>query len=350
MRARFTFIAAALTSAFSLALLFPACDGGEDPNADVDDDGYPAKVDCNDHDPAVHPGVTEPCSCDGEDDDCNGKIDDFACALKCSPPNDTDGDGFEPPADCNDQDASINPGVMEPCECDAIDQDCSGDPQDFACDKVCHQDKDGDGFDDSVDCNDDDGGIRPDAEEKCECDDVDQNCNGSKTDLPAGCDVTCTDADGDGFYAEAGDCDDGDNTIHPNVKEPCACDATDQDCSGDPIDFDASCALTCPDIDGDGVPQGPDCDDNDPNAKPGPGPEACACDGVDNDCNGTVDDFDAACGKTCTYLADGDMCTDGMEPACGEGLACCPAMAGGPTSCVAACSGDMCTGRCPTLP
>ncbi len=351
MRARFTWIAAALVSVASLALLAPACDGGGggvDENGDKDDDGYAAKDDCDDLDASVHPGATEPCSCDGKDDDCNGKIDDFACALVCAPPNDSDGDGYEPPADCNDQDPTVHPGATEPCECDSIDQDCTGNPQDFACNLVCHYDKDNDSFRDAGDCDDGDGGINPNAAEKCECDTVDQNCNGSKTDLPDGCDVTCTDGDGDGYFAEGGDCDDADKDVHPDAMEPCECDAIDQDCSGNPIDF--LCDLACLDNDNDGSLEGVDCDDNDPAAKPGPGPEPCACDGIDNDCNGMVDDFDAACVKTCTYLAGGDMCTEGMEPMCGAGLACCVGGAGGPASCVTECQGAMCDGKCPLVP
>lgn len=62
MRARFTWIAAALTCATSLALLVPACDGGGsgggDENADKDGDGYAAKDDCDDFDADVHPGAT----------------------------------------------------------------------------------------------------------------------------------------------------------------------------------------------------------------------------------------------------------------------------------------------------
>ncbi len=347
MRARLSFIAAALLSTAALASLAPACDGGGgggiDENADLDGDGYARKDDCDDGDAEIHPGATEPCSCDGEDDDCNGTVDDFACALVCYPPIDGDSDGFEPPADCNDQDPTIHPGAEEPCTCDTVDQDCTGDPQDFACDLVCYDDNDNDGFDEQTDCNDGNGNINPGATEECECDSVDQNCNGSTTDIPASCGITCTDGDGDGFYAEGDDCDDGDETVHPGAMEACACDAIDQDCSGDPIDFECDPAPVCMDGDGDGVPEGPDCDDNDDTVQPSPDPEACDCDGKDSNCNGTVDDFDAACMKTCTYLPKGDPCTAGMEPACGAGLACC----GAPATCVDKCTGDMCNGNCP---
>jgi hypothetical protein len=42
--------------------------------ADNDADGYVARDDCNDFDPAINPGATE--SCNGVDDDCDGAIDD----------------------------------------------------------------------------------------------------------------------------------------------------------------------------------------------------------------------------------------------------------------------------------
>jgi hypothetical protein len=346
MRARLTWIAAALFSTAALALLAPACDGGGgaviDENADADGDGFPRKDDCDDGDPAVNPDATEPCSCDGEDDDCNGMVDDFECALACYPPIDADGDGFEPPADCNDQDPAINPTAEEPCLCDNVDADCSGDPEDFSCDLICYDDNDGDGFDEMTDCDDGNGGVNPGAQEECECDSTDQNCNGSVTDIPAACGITCTDADGDGFFAEGDDCDDGAAGINPGAMEACACDNVDSNCSGDPIDFDCDMPV-CMDGDGDGSPEGPDCDDTDDTVAGSPDPEACSCDGKDNNCDGTVDDFDAACMKTCTYLMAADPCTANAEPGCGAGLACC----GTPAMCVTKCVGANCMAGCP---
>ncbi len=44
------------------------------PVVDNDQDGYTSDIDCNDNNPAVHPGATEVCN--GVDDDCNGLVDD----------------------------------------------------------------------------------------------------------------------------------------------------------------------------------------------------------------------------------------------------------------------------------
>lgn len=134
-------------------------------------------------------------------------------------------------SDCDDGNAAVNPGATERCD-DGIDNDCDG-LTDVGC--TC-TDADGDGYyaqagcGSDVDCNDADAFINPGAVEIC-WDNIDNNCNG-RTD--EGC--TCTDADGDGFYLESGcgtalDCDDEDAGVFPGAVEICG-DGKDNDCDG----------------------------------------------------------------------------------------------------------------------
>jgi hypothetical protein len=74
------------------------------------------------------------------------------------------------------------------------------------------------------DCDDNDSGIFPGAEELC--DGLDNDCNGIP-DFPGGED----DADEDGFRLCEGDCDDVNASIYPGATEICG-DGIDQDCDG----------------------------------------------------------------------------------------------------------------------
>lgn len=90
-------------------------------------------------------------------------------------------------------------------------------------------DNDGDGYTAANDCNDNNPSIHPGAVENC--DGVDNNCNNS---VDEGCAV-CTDADNDGYKAQAScgtqvDCNDAAPAIHPNAQE--TCDGIDNNCNG----------------------------------------------------------------------------------------------------------------------
>ena len=97
-------------------------------------------------------------------------------------PTDDDGDGFNSSVDCDDNDPDVYPGATEICG-DGIDQDC--DNKDPLCDEDSGMndfpspsvDGDGDGFSISDgDCNDDDPSIYPGATEICG-DGIDQDCD-----------------------------------------------------------------------------------------------------------------------------------------------------------------------------
>ena len=84
----------------------------------------------------------------------------------------------------------------------------------------------------------------------------------------------CTEDDGDGYASCLGDCDDSDPDISPDAAE--ICDGLDNNCDGT-IDEGFT------DADGDGWAYCADCDESDPLTYPGAEEQ---CDSLDNDCNG----------------------------------------------------------------
>jgi hypothetical protein len=158
-----------------------------DPAIDNDGDGYDSTVDCNDNNASINPGATEDCS-DGIDNDCDNLIDTFdPNAVGCQVDN--DGDGYDSTVDCNDNNASINPGATEDCT-DGIDNDCDNlvdlqDPSAEGCPLAC-TDNDLDTYNieggecGTADCNDFDAGVNPASPENC-TDGIDNDCD-NKTD------------------------------------------------------------------------------------------------------------------------------------------------------------------------
>ncbi|MCK6505867.1 putative metal-binding motif-containing protein [Myxococcota bacterium] len=176
---------------------------------------------------------------------------------------DADGDGFgageaatacvAPPyhvtidGDCDDQDPGVFPGAEELCNGD--DDDCDGhvDPPDLLPPITCYRDADVDGW-----------GIDDMTFTACACP--------------------------DGYALQPGDCDDDDPEAFPGAEELWY-DGVDQDCLGGD-DFDA---------DGDAWPRGDDCDDGDPSIHPD-AEEVCG-NGIDDDCDG----LPGACGIDRTW-------------------------------------------------
>ncbi|MCI5223141.1 MAG: hypothetical protein D3924_10815, partial [Candidatus Electrothrix sp. AR4] len=95
----------------------------------------------------------------------------------------------------------------------------------------------------------------------------------------------CTDNDNDGICVTDADCNDNNADIYPDATE--ICDGMDNNCDGT---IDEGCGCTDADADGVCVENG-DCDDNDPDIYPGHKDTKgkWGKNGIDNDCNGTVD-------------------------------------------------------------
>jgi len=204
---------------------------------------------------------------------CRAGCADGACiALACT---DADGDGFAlegggcGAVDCDDGNPDIHPGAAEVCD-NGIDDDCDGlvDAEDEGCT-----------------CTDSDGGLNYDVAgtvvgvgttglpqtkyDVCETGAREgyvreYYCNGT-TPWPKlysctyGCVAgacsppVCTDADGDGFALEGGDCgavdcDDGNPDVYPGAAEVCD-NGIDDDCDALTDGSDPAC-LPCTDSDG----------------------------------------------------------------------------------------------------
>ncbi|TNF28659.1 MAG: hypothetical protein EP329_17515 [Deltaproteobacteria bacterium] len=278
--------------------------------------------------------------CNGVDDNCDGNTDEAFAAEPCANDNDW--------GSCTGQTACVGTGLTcdaptpAPEACGGGDDDCDGltDEEDAEGCVPTWYDGDGDGVGVGAprclcgpdgfytalvgeDCDDAAKKIFPGAAERC--DGFDDDCDGDIDEAGAtGCVSFYVDADLDGFgdpddaaclcaptephtSRNGLDCDDGSDAVNPASSERCG--GGDDDCDGSTDEEGAAgCTLYFADADGDtyGDPQsfrclcaaaapftssaGGDCDDT-----PGTGAakhpgEVESCDGVDNDCDGLVDE------------------------------------------------------------
>ncbi len=280
------------------------CEGAND---DADGDGYMASEgDCDDADPYVNPmaidGDGTDCILEGSDAGCGNPDDDADCdGVRDDGTTDDDGDTYtEAEGDCDDDNVNVFPGGEEgtsKAAADGLDNDCNCYIDDFDYDDDGfslvttgnHQETQGCQEPEVWDCDDSDRDANPDATE-VPYDNIDNDCDGWDE-----CDV-----DGDGYKADPAevcpggsccsggdDCDDGNPDVHPNASEGSEPDGIDNDCNGT-VDDDFQ------DMDGDGFtgPDG-DCldDPDDPrSAEVYPGHEEECDDTLDNDCNGLIND------------------------------------------------------------
>ncbi|MEC7983946.1 MAG: MopE-related protein [Myxococcota bacterium] len=295
--------------------------------------------DCNDLDDTIYPGATE--ICDGLDNDCNDIVDDDIGDWFYV---DRDLDGYgsndeqerlcapeegysDLSGDCDDLNNQVYPGAPEIC--DGLDNDCDETIDDVD-EMTFYRDADQDGYGNpydtvqdcnvpegyvfnSLDCDDLDTNISPDAEEIC--DGIDNNCDGNTDDVPDF--IYYQDADNDGYgnlseavatcsapsgyVSDASDCDDSSSAISPAATE--ICNTIDDNCDGniDEDGYDGSLYYVDADNDGYGSTTGTllscqqpsgyasndaDCDDYNNTISPD-ADEVCNL--IDDNCDGVID-------------------------------------------------------------
>ena len=330
----------------------------------VQPDGYVANSDdCNDAATLVNPMASE--VCDGIDNNCDGVTDPETSTDASVWYRDSDSDTWGNPVvsvracsqpvghvsragDCRDNNGAINPDAVEVC--DRLDNNCDDviDPATSSDARTWYRDADEDTFGTTttsqvacfapagfvsraLDCDDGNDQVNPEAIETCNG--IDDDCDG-RTD-PAGSFGELrwyADSDGDtfgnpsssrlacaqptGFVSNALDCRDDATSINPSATE--VCDNTDNNCNGQ---IDEDLRRTCY-----GGPAGTadvgSCRSGGQTCAAGVWgscvgelrPNSELCDGLDNDCDNTVDNIPVVVeGSTYTTLNNAHELCDGIN-------------------------------------
>ncbi|HUM47704.1 MAG TPA: MopE-related protein, partial [Chitinophagales bacterium] len=307
-------------------------------------------LDCNDASFVINPSAPE--SCNGIDDNCNGSTDDGLIFITYYVDQDNDGFGdlldngtslcnnpgtgyVTNNTDCNDGSSAINPLAAEICN--GIDDNCNTIADDGLAFITYYADLDNDTYGDltgagislctdpgagyvinNSDCNDANPAINPIALESCNG--LDDNCNGSTDEglifityyidldndtygsaFNAG--ISLCNNPGTGYSVNNTDCNDGNSLINPAAIE--SCNGVDDNCN---LTIDDGLALVpfYEDTDNDSfgnadstmnacaapsgyVTDSTDCDDTNPEVFPG-APEILP-NGIDDDCDGYIDEI-----------------------------------------------------------
>ncbi|MDJ0785896.1 MAG: MopE-related protein [Myxococcota bacterium] len=324
-------------------------DGGSVPMCtDSDGDGYGSpgdpscpngpETDCDDDDDTIYPGATE--ICDGEDNDCDGPVDEGIDDIVTG--SDI-GECRVQIEQCIAGDFQVTQTGIGPVSeiCDGLDNDCDGSSDEgFGVGGSCQA-----GVGECLAsgmfvCSGDGSGTVCDATPGTPqaeiCDGLDNDCDGTSDEGNPGGGGSC-DTGQPGVCAPGTfTCSGGGLVCQPDASAGAElCNGQDDDCDGrvdEGFGLGNSCevgvgecaatgALICS---GDG--SGTVCD-----ATPGT-PQAEICDGLDNDCDGTSDEGNPGGGGSCETGQPG-ICAPGTFTCSGGGLVCEPDASAGAELC-----------------
>jgi hypothetical protein len=249
---------------------------------DIDQDTYCVEVnDCNDNDVSINPEATDSV-CDGIDNDCDSLIDEDYVSYSCGIGN------CKVQSECVNGIENCTPATPSIEICDGIDNDCDSliDEEEDLAAPLCEKQV----------------GV---------CAESTRRCGGTS-----------------GWLS----CDATNYGLDYEVIETICSDSLDNDCDG-LTDSDDSDCLNCVDIDNDGYyaisvdcPMGDDCNDTD--ASINPGIVDNVCNGIDNDCDNSIDEDYVA---TPTYCGIG-ACSSIGELECQSGTEVDTCVEGTPTT------------------